>query len=1461
MAIADGGFTQDASTFDATTGTTKAVTRTVAAGSVLLLFVTWGNEFAISSVVGSLNGAYSLLDAGVNTGGDQAVAGYAFINSASGSETVTVTFAGVVDFRAIWLEEITGAGTGAIDAHGTRNQIAAGTGTDAVTSGNVTSTTQPALVFGFSYEDGGVSTNTGTGFTSAGTGWGTSARSEAKRVTATGTQVATFTAQAGQGASDMITFVVVIDEAGAGGGSGAISGTAAGVGGETGALVASVSGTSAGAGGQTGNLTGKGALAGTSAGVGNETGTLTGKGALAGTAAGVGGGTGAMAAGAISGTSAGVGNETGNLTGKGALAGTSTGTGGATGNLTGKGALAGTAAGVGGQTGNLKALSGTSAGTGGGTGNLKGTGALAGTSTGVGGETGALTGKGALAGTAAGAGGERGTINPFPVAIHASGRYLVDVNGQPFPILGSSGWFIPLFGTVAEQNLYLDNVASLGVTGVLVQSADHGTVAIASRTNATEGSCFDIDGNLPWTNTLSGGVWSGSTTYSNINNDAPDFSTPNTTYFARIKAYIDNCASRGILVFFFHTYPGFGADVWLPEMVANDAASGTGGHSRAYNWGTWIATYLASCTNIVWVNGGDTGTATGGGAAFNTAEENATLHIAQAIKASSSAYHTGHWNGASIATDEAALASLMDLEASYDSRFQAGYELGLVARTAYSHSPAMVAFEIEQAYEEPTPGRLNPASTEPNRRFDWRAFLSTIGGYFYGHTVVWGAFSAGEYPSGWQAYLSSQGATDAGRLNAFIRSWPWHKLVPSGLGGQITIVTANAGTPSAADYVASAATLDGTLCVIYASPGASSTFTVDSTVMSVPYRARWFDPTNSTYTLATGTQPFANTGTRTFTIPGTNAQGSFSDWALVLDDAPIVGTSTGTGAATGNLTGKGALAGTAAGVGGETGAMAQGAISGTSAGVGGATGNLTGKGALAGTAAGVGSETGTVALSGTSAGVGGETGGLTGAGALAGSSVGAGGETGNLTGAGTVAGTSTGVGGGTGNLTGTGVLAGTSAGVGSETGALGSPGALAGSSAGTGNETGALAGAGALAGTAAGVGSETGTPTGAAPIAGTSAGVGNETGALTGKGALAGTATGVGGQVGNVVQGAIAGTAAGTGGATGTLTGKGAVAGSSAGVGGETGALAGTVPAAGTSAGVGGETGALTGAGALAGTAAGVGGASGTPAGTAPLAGTSTGTGGESGALAGSAPVGGTGAGVGGETGALTGKGALAGTSAGVGGETGNLAASTTSTSTGQGGGTGSLSGTGALAGTSAGTGGAAGGSQGSAPIAGTSAGTGGESGTMAAANFFAPAAVGPISLQVDDTRIILESEGGIMETRKRHDTAYSPRFRFKDKRGPINLDGATVTFIMTNLADGSLKAKAACAVDDQSTGDAPRSLTGKGWCQYNYAPADVDTSGDYLVEVEAKWLSGQKMTGPSYRHNRLTILDDLDDE
>jgi hypothetical protein len=122
------------------------------------------------------------------------------------------------------------------------------------------------------------------------------------------------------------------------------------------------------------------------------------------------------------------------------------------------------------------------------------------------------------------------------------------------------------------------------------------------------------------------------------------------------------------------------------------------------------------------------------------------------------------------------------------------------------------------------------------------------------------------------------------RLNAFIKSIAWYKLVPSGLAGMKTLIVNNASV-SALTYVAAAAAADGTNLVAYVPPAHTQPIVVNMTAMSGSARALWFDPTDGTYSAAGSA--LSNAATMTFIPPGPNAAGA-NDWVLLLDRSTVV---------------------------------------------------------------------------------------------------------------------------------------------------------------------------------------------------------------------------------------------------------------------------------------------------------------------------------------------------------------------------------------------------------------------------------------------------------------------------------------------------------------------------------------------------------------------------------------------
>jgi hypothetical protein len=451
----------------------------------------------------------------------------------------------------------------------------------------------------------------------------------------------------------------------------------------------------------------------------------------------------------------------------------------------------------------------------------------------------------------------------FPVTYSADRHYLVDQNGIPFPLMGRTAWFVTSL-SIADYRTFIDDTAARGYSAIEFHVVNHDP-----RGNAPP---FNGNGDRPFLNRLNGTLWNGSLVgYGNINADAPDFTTPNEAYWTFVDGFLAYCESKGILAFMFPAYVGYqgGDQGWMQEILAN-------GPAKIQAYGAWLATRYKNQKNLVWMMGGDMGTPPNTFSAAQTSVQNALLTGLKSVAGQQSTLFSAEWTSESIGTDQATLGTSMTLNSVYS---WSG-DVNNHGRRAYAHTPVEPAFLLEEPYDEEGPdgNGVNGSATQPVRRFQWWGWLSTIGGYISGNGYVW-PFKA----PAWRNHLDTQGSRDMARLNAFIGSLAWSKLVPSGLNGMRTLVTAGGSSASASDYVAAAAAPDGTVAVAYIPPAHSGSISVDMGAMSGPTRARWFDPTSATYTLIG--PGLANSGSRVFPHPGNNSAGA-KDWALVLDTTP-----------------------------------------------------------------------------------------------------------------------------------------------------------------------------------------------------------------------------------------------------------------------------------------------------------------------------------------------------------------------------------------------------------------------------------------------------------------------------------------------------------------------------------------------------------------------------------------------
>lgn len=148
-------------------GTTIALAygSNVTAGSLLSCWI-YGNH-GISGVADSRSQTFSSA-VNVTDGATFSLANYYFLNTTAGADTVTVTFAGAVTYASLQCAEYSGVATSAaLDQATSNSQTDPGTATNAITSGNVTTTTNGQLILGWTSAlvVGAGTVSAGSGFT------------------------------------------------------------------------------------------------------------------------------------------------------------------------------------------------------------------------------------------------------------------------------------------------------------------------------------------------------------------------------------------------------------------------------------------------------------------------------------------------------------------------------------------------------------------------------------------------------------------------------------------------------------------------------------------------------------------------------------------------------------------------------------------------------------------------------------------------------------------------------------------------------------------------------------------------------------------------------------------------------------------------------------------------------------------------------------------------------------------------------------------------------------------------------------------------------------------------------------------------------------------------------------------------------------------------------------------------
>jgi hypothetical protein len=444
----------------------------------------------------------------------------------------------------------------------------------------------------------------------------------------------------------------------------------------------------------------------------------------------------------------------------------------------------------------------------------------------------------------------------YPLKASSNNRYLVDQNDVPFLMVGDAPQTIIANLSEIDAATYMANRARYGINTLWIN-------LLCEFVEGCDAATFD--GIPPFT-------------------VAGDLLTPNPAYFRRADDMINIAAANGMVVLL----DPIETSSWLNMLRAN-------GTAKAFEYGQWLGNRYNKFPNIIWMHGNDFQT-------WKNASDDALVQaVARGIRSSDPNHiHTVELNyAASGSLDDPSWAPLIELDAAYT--YFPTYAQVL---TEYNRSKFKPVFMVEANYEFEHVQNTDGGSTKNLRRQEYWTMLSGATGQVYGSRHTW------RFDKGWQENLDTPGVVELGYMRGLFVSRKWYDLIPD---QNHTIVTAGyhgsaeyigklwtigdssevrrlfnyvkrvtgLGSIDANTYAPSAQTSDGTLLIVYMP--SIRTITVDMSKLAAPTIGQWYDPTSGRYSEVSGS-PFANSGKRQFTPPGTNRAGD-SDWVLVLESS------------------------------------------------------------------------------------------------------------------------------------------------------------------------------------------------------------------------------------------------------------------------------------------------------------------------------------------------------------------------------------------------------------------------------------------------------------------------------------------------------------------------------------------------------------------------------------------------
>jgi hypothetical protein len=475
-----------------------------------------------------------------------------------------------------------------------------------------------------------------------------------------------------------------------------------------------------------------------------------------------------------------------------------------------------------------------------------------------------------------------GALDPrpqFPLKVHSSGRYCVDQAGVPFIFWGDTAWGLINEPTLDDVRYYLADRRARGITSLIMQASnpDLNGDNVESVSPAARGAGMA----LPYTKNINGTTWTGVL----ANHDAA-FDQPNDIYWNWVDVVLREVLRFGMAAIIDILYWGQSGGWWANLQQAYNT------QSICYEHGRYIGRRFQHHPNIIIDMGTDRFPVSG---SADSAKFDAIIQ--GMIDAGCKQLITAHYKRSSDSRDYSDYLPRIGFNSVYPGT-GAGNSYTAVygrMRVAYAKSPAMPIANVEAIYDGDPAGGGAPTRAQLRSFAGWS--ITSGGGYVFGQRRV----EAYEMVSGvpiWKDYLGNDPTLDHQRTGVFIKSLPWHLLVPDGLGSIGTLITAGGGSSQTVssvgtngttatadvnnglDKVTAAATPDGSTLLVYRPPNHSGTFTIDRTKLRGTMVQRWFDPTTGNYTSVGADQP--NTGTQVMTPPSARGDGS-SDIYLRCD--------------------------------------------------------------------------------------------------------------------------------------------------------------------------------------------------------------------------------------------------------------------------------------------------------------------------------------------------------------------------------------------------------------------------------------------------------------------------------------------------------------------------------------------------------------------------------------------------